>query len=379
MANIDANRLFHHSTVTKAISRVKSPPAVLSQWLNMNLGGSNTNQVSGSIASWDIFDKNRALATGRARASGPAVITRQSAGQKVMTMHRSFEKLNLLEDEIFNKRPIGGSAGTVDPRGQKYVMKQEEFLGQRFKNMREFMVSRMFRGSFQLLQSGQDLIPVDSGGTYTVSYGMPAGNLSQLNMLAAGDIIGVSWATTATATPIANMYAISAAMEQLAGYPLRHVWMNSTRFVTLIKTTEVINLAGTAATPFEYVRRDGTQVNDEGIPTDYYEAVLRGAPNFIIHVCNSVLDVNGTITKTFPDNNVLFTPDLPNIGGEVCEMYEGSEIIKENVMDMGREAFGFNAWTTQTIDPAGRDLKALDIALPAAYKPDAWAYGTVVF
>lgn len=377
MANIDIDRLLSAAVVTGVMSRTKSPPAIVSNWLKMNLGGSNVKKVSGDIATWDIFDKSRTLATGRVRGSGPATITRQSVGSKSFRMHRSFLKFNLLDDEIFNKRALGSRQ--VDARGQDYVLKQEKYLAEQFINMREFMVTRMLRGGFDLLQSGQDLIPVEkNAGTFQITFDMPAGNLAQLDILGAGSIIGTSWDTIASATPITDMMDVSSAFEQKAGYPLKHIWMNSVRWMTLIKTTEVINLGGSVNTPFDYIQRDASQVNADGIPTDYYSARLRGAPQFDIHVCNAVLDVNGTVTQTFDDDDVLFAPDLPNIGSDVMEMYEGSEIVRENVMDQGSEKFGFNAWTTPTIDPAGRDLKALDISLPVPYKPNAWAFADVV-
>ena len=379
MANIDANRLFHSSRIVKSISRTKVPQAVLSTAWGLNIGGRNTNPVGGNVAAYDIFDKTRTLATGRARGSGPSVQTRNPAGQKSITMHRSFEKFNLLDDEVFRRRPIGGDYGEVDLAGQKYVSRQEDFLAQRFKNMREFMVSRMaITGGFGLLPSGQDLIPVESGtaGSITVSYQMPAGNLTQLDMLGAGSIISISWATAATATPIRDCLDISAAMEQLAGYPLAHVWCDSTVWAEVTECTEVINLAGSAASPFEYIRRDPSQVNEDGIQTDYFEAVLRGAPWITWHISNAVLDVNGTVTKTFGGTKALFTPEMSN---DIVEMYEGSEMIRENANDGGTERFGFHAWTTPTIDPAGRDLKAIDNCIPVLYKPDAIACGTVVF
>lgn len=377
MANIDIDRLLSSHVVTGVMSRTKSPPAVVSNWLKMNLGGSNTKKVSGDIATWDIFDKTLTLATGRVRGAGPGVITRQSLGSKSFRMHRSFLKFNLLDDEIFNKRALGSRE--VDARGQDYVMRQEKYLAEQFINMREFMVTRMLRGGFGLSQNGQDLIPVEYGaGTFDVTFDIPAGNLTQLDILGAGSIIGTSWDTLASATPIANMMSVSSAFEQKAGYPLKHVWMNSYRWMKLVGTTEVINLGGSVNTPFDYIERDPSQANADGIPTDYYRARLRGAPQFDIHVSNAVLNVNGTVTQTFDNDDVMFAPDLPNIGNEVMEMFEGSEIVRENVSDQGSEKFGFNAWTTPTIDPAGRDLKALDISLPVPYKPNAWAFADVV-
>ena len=379
MANITANQLFHSTRITRSISRVKVPQTVLSDFWKMNLGGSNVNPVGGDVAAYDIFDKTRALATGRARGSGPAVIQRQKAGQKTLTMMRYHEKLTLLDDEVFRRRPIGGDYGqaNVDVAGQKYVAKQEEFLGQRFKNVREFMVSRMLTtGKFGMSISGQDLIPVEAGsGTFDVDFQMPAGNLSQLNMLGAGNIIGTKWPTAATATPITDCLNISAAMEQLAGYPLRHVFCNSKVWMYVIKTTEVINLAGSAASPFEYFRRAG-ETNQDGIETDYYEAILKGLPTVIWHIVNAGLEVNGTFTKTLGDTKALFLPEPSN---DIAEYFEGSEMVRENVQDNGSERMGFHAWTTPVIDPAGRDLKALDKGIPVAYKPDAWACGTIDF
>ena len=56
-----------------------------------------------------------------------------------------------------------------------------------------------------------------------------------------------------------------------------------------------------------------------------------------------------------------------------------SEYVKENVMDAGRQVFGFHSWSTNTIDPAGIELKMLDNGLPVLYVPKCIAYGTCVF
>ena len=51
--------------------------------------------------------------------------------------------------------------------------------------------------------------------------------------------------------------------------------------------------------------------------------------------------------------------------------------MKENIMDNGKQVYGFHSWSTNTIDPAGVELKMIDNCLPVLYVPKSIAYGTV--
>ena len=375
MANVALHQLLGSTTVTRAISRIKTPMSRFQQFFGMAPGGAGEVDQGGTLFGYDVFNRSRTIATGRPPGTGPATRSPQVLGHVTAAAYRVHEKLTLLESRIFRTRPIGGQWGDVDRRGQQYVTRQEDYLAQLFRNNREFMASRMPRGSFQVLISGDNWVPVDTGGTFTISNQQPAANRSQLDLLGAGDIINTSWATTATADIVGDCLAINSAFEQLHGRPLRHVWSNSTDIINVMNNTGLQGMAGTANrvfTSFEPTRLTAP----DGIEDTGFTVVFEGLPWLTWHVYDGGLDINGTFTKFLPDNNMIFCPDPAT---DQVEWYNGSEVVAENVMAPGDERYGLSAWTTRVIDPAGFELKSLDIGLPILYIPTALAYGTVVF
>lgn len=376
MAVISFDQLLRSPVITRAISRIKTPQMRLQQFFGMEMGGSNIQQIPGDIYGWDIFDKTRDIATVRGKATGPATVSPQVIGNVLAQIPRTHEKIPMLEDRIFRTRELGKGWGQadIDVRGQQYVTRQEDYLAQRAKNLREFMVSRMLRGTWQFLLSGDDWIPVDSGGTVTVDYQVPSTNKTQLDMGTGSNIIGTTWLNTAA--PIhKNLLGINAAMEQLHGRPLRHIWLNSQVMYYVFKNTEVINLGGTANTTFAEYKYSGN-TNPEGIQNVEYDVVLRGIPWVRWHVYDGGNTVNGTYTKFLADNHAYFLPD-PDPSW--VEGVEGSEIVAENYIDQGTERYGLHAWVERKTQPASFELILKDQFLPTPYVPACIADGTVIF
>jgi len=379
--NVALHQLLGSTTVTRAISQIKTPMSRLQDFFGAGPGGPNTNQVGGKNFGWDIFDRTRSIATGRPPGTGPATIAPQVVGHVSAAAYRAHEKITLLEERIFRTRPIGGQWGEVDVRGQAYVTRQEQYIAQRFRNSRELMLAAMLRGQLYLTINGDDLVPTLASGDVTIDFKIPAGNKSQLDLTGAGSIIGTSWDTDADTdgtyegTIVDDCLDINSAFEQLHGYPLRHVWVNSTLMKYVMNTAQLQNVAGTANRVFTLFQPTGL-TNDDGVEDTGFNVVFEAMPWLTWHVYDGGLDVNGTFTKLIADSTAIFMPDPdPNW----FEMLEGSEVVAENVMDAGNERFGLQAWTTRVIDPAGFDLKALDVCLPALYIPKCIAYGTVIF
>ncbi len=375
MANVSLHQLLGAPTVTRVVSRIKLPMQRLQNFLGMQPGGANVNPYGGRVFQYDVMNGERKISVGRAPGTGPARRAPQKVGQVNVGAYRSYEAVHLDDNRLHRNRPLGGQWGTVDARGVNYVTRQERRLAQLFRNNREFMVSRMLRGSFQVKVDGDDWVPVDTGGQFTIDYQIPAGNKSQLDMLGAGDILDVSWATIASADIPKHLFDINAAFEELHGYPLRHVWLNSSTFSYVLNNSKLQSLAGTANRVFTAFRPTGER-NEEGVEDTSLTATLAGVPWVTFHIYDGGLEVDGSFTKFIPDNYAVFMADPdPNIS----EMYEGSEYIREQHTSEPRENFGLGAWTTPTIDPAGFDLKGLDVSLPVLYVPTAIAYGQVVF
>ena len=374
MANVAYHQLFGRPTITRLVSRIKTPQSRFQQFLGMQPDGPNTDSRRGMTLGWDIMDVTRAIAPGRPPNTGPANLAPIPVSQVTAAAMRTHGKVELMENRIFNTRPLGGNYGqNVDVRGQRYVTRQTRQLAQKFRNAREFMVSRMLRGDFQIKISGDDWILVDSGGHLTVDYQIPAGNKSKLDLVGGGDILGTSW-DNAASDIFLNILDINSAFEELHGRPLRHVWCNSTVINEVMNNTGLQAKVGTANRVFQTFAPEGQAV--DGIEDTGFRVVMGALPWLTWHVYDAGLDVDGTFAKFLDDTHAIFLPDWD---GEIGEWIEGSELQRAEKHLASFEATGLTAWTTRDIDPPRIDLKSLDIGLPALYIPKAVAYGLVIF
>lgn len=375
MADLTLHEMFASSTVTRAVSRLKTQLTRMQDFLGIGIGGPRAVDQGGDKFGYDLFERTRKIATGRPFGTGPATRAPQVVGHATISAYRTHEKMHMAEAKIFRNRPIGGAWGTIDNRGQSYVTRQEGYMAELFRNNREFMASRVFRGGFGVSISGDNWTPVNYGaGTFDIDFQIPAGNKTQLDMLGGGDIIATTWSNTAADIP-AQLRNINAAFEQLHGRPLRHIWINSTTVSNVFNNAKIQAIGGSAAPPFQLYGNSGI-VGPDGIEDTGQTAIFSAYPMARFHIYDGGLEVNGSFEKFIPDNIAVFLPEPDN---QWIEFYNGSEIIAENVMAPGREAFGLSSWVTRTIDPAGFDLKSLDIGIPVLYNPNCVAYGTVVF
>jgi hypothetical protein len=376
MAVLTLHQILSTPMVTRVLSTIKTPMSRFQQFMGAGPGGANTNPVGGHFFSWDIFDRTRLIATGRSPGTGPATRSPQIIGRVNATIYRAHEKMYLNDERIFRTRPLGANYGRVDIGGQTYITNQQRHLAQIFRNNREFMLSRMFRGSFQLKQTGDDWLPVDSGGNFTIDYQIPAGNKDQLDMLGAGNILaaGENW-DNPTAPIIKHCLNINAANEELHGYPLRHAWINSITAYYILTNAELADMGGSSNMPFSNFTPTGL-LSAEGIPDTGIEIVMRGLPWMRWHVYDGGLSVEGTYTKFIPDNKVIFHPDLDR---NWFEMVEGSELVRETVVDSATERYGLAGWTEPCTQPSGFELLAVDNAIPVLYLPKVIQYATVVY
>jgi len=378
---ITLQQLMQTPVITKVVSRIKTPLSLFQNFFGMNPGGAASQNVSGRHLGWDIFDKTRLIAEGRAPGTGPATVQRKSVGHVSAVAYRAHEKITLLHEEIFRTRPLGQQFGVVDVNGQNYVNQQIAYLTQRFRNSREFMISRMLRGGFGVKQTGESWIPVElDAGTFNVDFNVPAAHKDQLAMGSGGNLISANWNLAGTDI-IGDVLNINKSFERLHGRPLRHIFINSTMFQHLLGNTGLKNVGGTAYRIFDSLNARQMK-SAEGIPDSGFDVVFRGLPLQTFHVYDGVLNVDKTTDSDTTANTSLFVPDdvaifLPEPSNDWVGWINASEYVKENVMDAGRQVFGFHSWSTNTIDPAGVELKMLDNGLPVLYVPKCIAYGTV--
>src|SRR5438477_4491310 len=197
-------------TIQKAISQLELPGTSLQNLFGWGLGGSNVARQSGRSFTYDIFNVTRKGATGRVPAQSMSMTKPQSVSSAPATFPRAAEKIELLDEELLNRRPIGGPGVGLD-RSEVFVTRQEAYLAQRFANLIEFQTAAMLRGTYSYTSDGDLLRHGFTGSETTIPYLVPAGNLSQLNMLGSGNILNADWATAGTDIP-AHLHAINAAM-----------------------------------------------------------------------------------------------------------------------------------------------------------------------
>jgi hypothetical protein len=370
------------SVVNRVISRIKVPQSRLQNFFGFQLGGPNNNPIGRRNFSWDIFDKTRSLAPMRAPGTGPATAARQVVGRVTGVFPRFHAEIRLDYEVLHNLRSLGRPAGEIDQMGLNYITRQEEYLAQLFANVREFMVSRMLKGSFDILQDGDNWLPVDVGsGTVTVDYKVPAGNKNQLNMTSNGNIIDARWDNVNTSI-FQHILSVNQAFEQQTGRPLRHIWTDSTVWRYVLTNTQIHDVGGTANTVF--AQYDNVEERGpDGLPTNEFVGVLRAIPWLKWHIYDAGINVPGTgATQTFKrffDSSVGEVSFLPDPGPDWTEMVIGSEPVIDAYGSPAVERFGFYAWTFTNIKPASIELLAVDNCIPAIYSPQSLALGNVIF
>ena len=92
-----------------------------------------------------------------------------SADSAVSVFPRAAEKITLLDEELLNRRPIGGPGASLD-RAETYVTRQEAYLAQRFANLIEFQTAAMIRGTYSYASDGDLLRHGFTGGDTTVTF-----------------------------------------------------------------------------------------------------------------------------------------------------------------------------------------------------------------
>ena len=365
--------LFRTETIIGLFSQLRPRNQAFMRFWGMRPGDPGNEKIHGLQIGWDIMDSTRRIATVRAPETGPATAKPQVIGHVSAQALRSYEELHISTNRIAHSRPLGGNFGQPDRSGRAYVTRQRAHQMDKFFNLVEFAVSRMHRGSFQLLRSGDDWIPVDTGGQITINFQVPAGNLNQLDMTGAGDIITVSWLVDTTDI-LSDLFQINKADANLTGYPTRHAFVNSDFMGAVINNDSFQDVAGTANRVFTIFREDGTPVGDNMGPSTDFIVVFTAYPHIIWHVHDDLLEVNGTDTLIIEDDHVAL---LPERNPMIARWIDGSEFIRETVGSPEVEQFGFHGWSEPKTRPSGMGEQHWMSGLPALIVPKAVKYADV--
>lgn len=354
-------------TIAKAISQLDLPGTSLQTLFGWGLGGSNVARQSGRHFAYDVFNATRTVATGRVPAQPLALTPPQAAGTISGTFPRAAEKIALLDEDLLNRRPLGGPDGRLDHHAV-FVTRQEVYLAQRFANLIEFQTAAMLRGRYTYTQDGDWLRHGFDGGQTLIDFRIPPGNQGQLDMLGSGNLLDADWASPTTDIP-AQLHAINAAMVQLTGLGLSHVLLTSVGWQYVVNNEKVQQQGGSGGPVLAQMRRSSA---------GEFTAVLQGLPWVTFHVIDYGLEVwDGTqerFTRLIEDDHAAF---LPEPAPRWVQYLEGSEFVTEGPGGPRHERFGFYPYAVPTHDPSGWELCAVHNGIPALYTPQAVAYGQI--
>lgn len=353
--------------VNKRVSQLKVVNDTFQNRLGMGPGGANDmSSPYGRRGSYDIFNETREVPDARLPHSTSGTIARNPVGNVPFVIPRHHDKMPLLFETLDNLRPIGGPVDTIDRNGEKYIFDQERYMRQRLVNLREFQISALLRGSYTYTLSGDRMIHGYTGGTYTVNFQVPAGNKTQLNMLAAGNILTVS-ADNAAAKLVDYLFAINSALIQLTGRGIRDIFISSVMWGYLINNTQVINAGGAFQRPFEYITRDDARED--------FTAQLRAVPWVTFHITDNGLNLNGTFTKLIPDTAMAI---MPNMDG-VAQYWNCGETVVKGWNRQQEYVIGDYYYYDLGADPAMYLLHTLANGIPITYIPNAIIFATAKF
>lgn len=383
MPDITLQQLLQTPVITRLVSRIKTPLSLLQSFYGLLPGSPASETIDGRYFGYEIFNNTRQIASVRAPGAGPARAKLRPMAQVTGTVIRAHEVLHIQHETISRFRPMGASWGTIDTNGQNYIAQQVAKQTQKFRNLREFMVSRMFRGGFSVTVDGDDWTLGElsaSGSTFDVNMQVPAANKDYL-ALGSGNanLLTEDWSDP-TAPVHLMCYAIRQAFERLHGYPMVHIWMHPEDLAILQQNVNLQNIVGSSNKVFDTLT-GRTMASEEGIPDTGYDIVFGALPLFRFHAYGGGLNLDGTDSTAYssfntfiPRGYAIFTPAPGPWIGSIA----GSEFVRESYMDAGSKRSGFTTWHTDVIDPAGVDLKFLDNFLPVLYNPSCVAYGKVM-
>lgn len=385
--SITLQQLMRHPYVLKVISRIKANGCPFQNFYRLGLDNAASESLPAGIRTfaYDTFDHTRQLASVRSPKVGPKRGRAQKTGSQVGHIMRSHDSLPVAWEDIINTRPHGARIGTLDRTGQNKVTMQIKHYTEKYRNLREWMISRMFRGGYAIKFNGDEQYLVDLGnGDKDVSYGHPAAHRSKLAVGTGGaDIIDGSWSDPTTDV-MSQFLNLNKQAERISGYVVQDVWINSTTLGYLMRNTDLQAKGGTAFRVWESFTGREMKTIEGGSRPQGYDVTFRAMPWIKFHVNDSVLQKGSAqsdstaiadVELLIPDNVAIMTPQP----GEWCGFAEGAEPVTKNVASPMEIMKGFSTWQRPMTEPSGLELLFLDNFFPIPYIPTAWFYATVIF
>lgn len=388
VGSVSLQQLLRHPYVLKVISRQRAPQNYFQRFFNVGIGAPTGTVIPAGLRAftYDIFDHVRQLSGVRAPEAGPKRVRRNPVGVGSGYLLRSYEAMTVAYEQIANLRPLGSPIGSLDKNGQSYVTKQIEYETERMRNLREWVLTRVFRGSFTISISGDDHILADSGGQITVDFQHPSANRSQLAVGDSGaNIIDVPWSNPA-ADIITQMLNLNKASERRTGLAIEHIFVNSTTLGWLINNLPLQQAGGAAFRVWESITtKTETDISGESRQAGK-TVIFRAIPWITFHTYDGVLAppsaqanvipaASTDVDLVIPNGRAIMTP----APGAWLGYASGTEIVQKTYASAPESIVGFGTWQRPILEPAGREMLFLDNFFPVPFIPAAWYYATIDF
>jgi hypothetical protein len=360
------------------MSEVQAPYLHFQNFFGMAPNGPNTVKSETRSVSYDIVNDDRTVSQFTAPGSDAATIPPMVIGNRLTTAPRSFERMDLSYEVRNNIRALGKNSDPGSQAAMSYVKQQMGHMARRTARFREFMIWGALKGACSFSISGTDWVPkAGTTGDVDLSWQIPATNLNQLD-----GIIGASWSTASTEI-ITDLGQITAASESLTGLPIRHAWVNQSRWIKILNNDQVKAMGGTANTAFESWIVEQAQTaaygpGGTGINSTKYAStgVLKGFPGITFHVTDAVIKLDGTVTKYLGDDDAIFHPEPSS---EWFWMWEIKESTNQNGGQPPVDVYGSGSWVKfpHDADVPKYHLYSLDNCMPAM-NPNAVFFADLV-
>lgn len=378
MPGVSYEQLMKPLQIEKTVTLLHKVGAFFQNFMRMGPDAPPSIVTDHRTFGYDIYANTRMVAGAVAPSAPPTRTGLKPIGQNTVTLVRNHEAISIYDEKVFMSRPVGGRLSEVDAAGRSYIRLQLEHLVQRFRNSREFMISRMLRGGFGLKpvngESYQYTERSDPLATIVNNYNIPSENFADL-----GGIIASGEGWDQAGAPIhEHLMTLSKRMAQKSGYTPRHIIMNSSTLTPLFQNTVLQGIVGSSNRIFDTFSQ--REISPEDAKSSAMYTVVFGAlPMFRFHAINEGLVLNEVLadeSNQISDTNFdLFIPDgkaiiVPEPDRVWAGYAAGKEPVRERTDQVStRVVTGFGTWRTPEIDPARYDVKALDNGLPLLFIP----------
>ena len=382
-SSITVQQAFQTPFIKGVVTQFPTPDAALQRFY-----GAMTNRTYTPVRTfgWDQFNKTRTLGTMSAPMTDANVIRRQKIGTKIGAVLRYSEKLQIFDEEVANLRPPGAPIGTLDARGEQWVVRQIDFMTQRHRNLMEFALSRTLLGGFGLGQLGQQYFITAlnaSGNAFDIDMGIPASHKSQLALGDAGeDLLDKPW-DDPSADISGFFWNLKVAAIREHGWDPKHCWISGKVAGYLMNNIGLQSIAGSANRVWNTVTGEPAQVDPANRNLGGYSIKWNAIPWIDFHVNDMVVSpgsttdpqgVDGTTvaatTRILPHNQAIITPDPSS---DWFTVYESGEPVQEQVNSQPVWAKGFHAFNRRMLNALApsREAYVLDNFLPVLVIPNA--------